>query len=70
MTMINKLLECIFGKKKHPLEELPIQTGNPKCRTCGSTTWSAANLDPEMHWLKADVIECSDCVGIEKCGPR
>lgn len=54
-------MESLGFKYRSVLDDLPVQTGSNKCRKCGSTTWKAANTDPNQHWLKSDVIECSDC---------
>jgi hypothetical protein len=43
------------------LDELPVATGSLKCRNCGSEKWRRANTATDEHWLKADVVKCSDC---------
>lgn len=68
--MINKVKTWLFGDPLKVLNDLPESKGNNKCRTCGSTTWKAANTDPNKHWLSADVIECSDCPHKPSVGPK
>lgn len=64
-SWIYRIKQRVFGfigiKTSSILDGLPVCTGENKCRKCGSTTWGAANTDPNEHPLKAGIIECSDC---------